>query len=25
MLKELPPPFDGFTILHLSDMHGGHE
>src|SRR5258708_1909124 len=21
MLKELPPLFDGFTILHLSDMH----
>src|ERR1700737_106472 len=21
MFKELPPPFDGFTILHLSDMH----
>ena len=21
MFKELPPLFDGFTILHLSDMH----
>jgi predicted MPP superfamily phosphohydrolase len=21
MFKELPPPFDGFTILHISDMH----
>jgi hypothetical protein len=21
MLEELPPLFDGFTILHLSDMH----
>ena len=21
MFKELPPLFDGFTLLHLSDMH----
>src|SRR5438552_5811225 len=21
MFKELPPPFDGFTILHISDLH----